>query len=95
MTQEERKELNGSDDHLSWESKNVSIRFHLWEETLEFIQAQQENRSLLVLILQTIRTNNGTVFNCFVQAAKEIFDVQVRNITSEEVAIAIDYQKEN
>jgi hypothetical protein len=28
-----------------------------------------------------------------VQAAKEIFDVQVRDITSEEVDNAIDYQK--
>jgi hypothetical protein len=126
----------------------VLIRFHLWEEDLEFIEAQQENRSMdtiyhwskaderyrqipslsfnstfdlllgsdflyfasqerpllatiqlhlaqngLALILQTIRTNNGAVFSRFVQAARELFDVQVRDITSEEVANAIDYHK--
>lgn len=41
-----------------------------------------------------IRTNNGAVFSRFVQAAKEIFDVQVRDITSGEVVNVIDYKKE-
>jgi len=146
--EEKKKELKGSDDHLLWESNNVLIRFHLWEEDLEFIQAQQENRPMdtiyhwskvddryrqipslsfestfdlllgsdllyfasqerpllatiqlhlaqngLALILQTIRTNNGAVFGRFVQTAQEMFDVQVRDITSEEVANAIDYHK--
>jgi predicted nicotinamide N-methyase len=146
--EEEKKELKGSDDQLIWESKNVLIRFHLWEEDLEFIEAKQENRSMdtiyhwskaderyqqipslsfkstfdlmlgsdllyfasqerpllatiqlhlaqngLALILQTIRTNNGAVFRRFVQAAKEIFDVRVRDITSDEVTNAIDYHK--
>lgn len=45
MTEEEKKELKGGDNQLIWESKNVSICFHLWEEDLEFIQAQQENQS--------------------------------------------------
>ena len=35
----------------------------------------------------------GQCLSRFVQAAKEIFDVQVRDITSEEVANAIDYHK--
>jgi predicted nicotinamide N-methyase len=129
-----------------WDDLNVSLRRHLWEEDLEFLEARDEGRPMdtirhwsknggggsgsqddeapmlpfeetfdvvlgsdllyfssqerpllavlqlrlrapngVALILQTMRTNNVSVFQRFVDAAHILFDVTIRDVAPDEL----------
>jgi predicted nicotinamide N-methyase len=124
-----------------WDALNISLRRHLWEEDLEFLESRDEDRPMdtirhwskngsqddeapmlpfeetfdvvlgsdllyfssqekpllavlqlrlratggVALILQTMRTNNVSVFQRFLDAAHTLFDVTVRTVAPEEL----------